>query len=179
MDMLKALPLPGWQIALGQILTPVVLLVGAQWLLILLAVVFALQAGSPELRPMLILGVGFSAAILLPCLDLVSLVIPNAAVLLFPAWFQTGKDAPHGIEATGQRLIFALGQLVALILSVLPATVVFAIFFFVFRLVLPVWAVVPVASLAAAIGLLITAGFGVYFLGRLFERFDLSDETTA
>jgi len=176
MDMLKVLPLPSWQVALGQILTPVVLLTGAQWLLILVAMIFALQAGSPHLSRGLIAGVGFSSLLLFPCLNLISLIIPNAAVLLFPAWFQTGKDAPHGIEATGQRLIFALGQLLALVLSVVPAALVFAIFFFVLRFVLPLWAVVPIASLAAAIGLLITAGFGVFLLGRLFNRFDLSNE---
>ena len=38
---------------------------------------------------------------LLPALNLISLLIPNAAVLLFPAWFQPGKDSPQGIEATG------------------------------------------------------------------------------
>jgi len=178
MDMLKVLPLPSWQIALGQILTPVVLLTGAQWLLVLLAVIFGLQAGSAHMSPALIAGVGFSAAVLFPCLNLISLIIPNAAVLLFPAWFQTGKDAPHGIEATGQRLIFALGQFLALILSIVPAGGVFAIFFFIFRLVFPPWAVLPIASLAAAIGLLITGGFGVFLLGRLFERFDLSSEST-
>jgi hypothetical protein len=178
MDMLKVLPLPGWQIALGQILTPVVLLSVAQWLLVLVAVIFALQTGKAELPPALIVSVGLSAALVLPCLDLVSLLIPNAAVLLFPAWFQTGKDAPHGIEATGQRLIFALGQLLALILSIVPASGVFVLCFFILRLVLPIAVVVPLASLAAAIGLLITAGFGVWLLGRLFARFDLSSEST-
>jgi hypothetical protein len=115
---------------------------------------------------------------LLPFLDLVSLLIPNAAVLLFPSWFQTGKDAPHGIEAMGQRLIFAVGQFLALVLSVVPAALVFTICIIVFRLLVPVWMAVPMASVAAAIGLLITAGFGVWLLGRWFEKFDLSNEST-
>jgi len=177
MDMLKVLPMPGWQIALGQVLTPTVLLTGVQWLLVFVAVIFATQIGAEDLPVKLIVGIGISVAMLLPCLNLVSLIIPNAAVLLFPSWFQTGKDAPQGIEATGQRIIFALGQLLALILAVVPAAGVFAIFFFILQIGFPVWAVLPVASLAAAIGLLITAGFGVYFLGRLFERFDLSNES--
>ena len=179
MDMLKVLPMPGWQIALGQILTPVVLLSGVQWLLVVVAMIFAMQIETTKLPGPLILGIGGSIALLLPCLNLVSLLIPNAAVLLFPSWFQTGKDAPHGIEATGQRIIFALGQFLALGLAIVPAAGVFAIFFFTFRLVLPVWAVLPIAAFATALGLLITAGFGVYFLGKLFDRFDLSSETTA
>jgi hypothetical protein len=181
MDMLKVLPMPGWQIALGQILTPVVLLAGVQWLLVLVAIVFALLAGKVgkvEMQAPIIFCFGFSAVVLLPCLDLVSLLIPNAAVLLFPSWFQTGKDAPHGIEAMGQRLIFAVGQFLALVLSVVPAALVFTICIIVFRLLVPVWMAVPMASVAAAIGLLITAGFGVWLLGRWFEKFDLSNEST-
>src|SRR5947209_2672424 len=41
-------------------------------------------------------------------LNLISLVIPNVAVLLFPSWLQGSKDSPQGIEATGQRLIYMI-----------------------------------------------------------------------
>src|SRR5581483_1582547 len=36
-DMLKALPLAGWQVALGEIMAPVAILVACQWLLLILA----------------------------------------------------------------------------------------------------------------------------------------------
>jgi hypothetical protein len=107
------------------------------------------------------------------------LLIPNAAVLLFPAWFQAGKDAPQGIEATGQRLIFALGQFLAFALALLPAGVVFAVVFLVIAQFFgaPLLAV-PVASLAATVVLVIEAAAGLFLLGKLFERFDLSAEPT-
>ena len=57
------------------------------------------------------LGLGFGAALILPMLNLITLQIPNAAALLFPAWFQAAKGGAQGIEATGQRLIFMIGQL--------------------------------------------------------------------
>lgn len=179
MDMLKVLPLPSWQIALGQVLTPVVLLAIVQWLLIIIAVTFGLLIPSPPVAPAMLVAVGFGAAVLMPCLDLVSLIIPNATVLLFPSWFQTGKDAPHGIEATGQRIIFAFGQLLVLIISMLPAGNAFASFFFIFKMFLPLWIVVPAAAIAAVIRLLITAGFGIFLLGKLFAKFDLSNESPA
>ena len=68
----------------------------------------------PVKQEALFLAIALGAAVLLPVLDVLLLLIPNAAVLLFPSWIQTGKDSPRGIEATGQRLIFALGQLLVL-----------------------------------------------------------------
>jgi hypothetical protein len=178
MDMLKALPLSGWQIALGQLLAPALLLMTIQWLLIVVTIVFGLQTSTAELPAAVLLSGAFSAAVLLPGLDLVSLVIPNAAVLLFPAWFQTGKDAPQGIEATGQRLIFALGQILALIFAIVPASLASAVCFFGLRWLLPIWLVVPVSAVAGAVGLFVTAAIGVWWLGWLFTRFDLSAEPT-
>ncbi len=111
-DILKTFPLRGWQIALGEILAPVAVLAMFQWLLLLVGagLVFYL----PGKWEGLFLAIAFGAAFLLPVLDLLLLLIPNAAVLLFPSWIQTGKDSPRGIEATGQRLIFALGQMLVL-----------------------------------------------------------------
>jgi hypothetical protein len=179
MDMLKVLPLPGWQIALGQILTPVVLLTVAQWLLVLIAVVFGALMGKPSTAPGLLVGVGIGAAMVLPFLNLISLIIPNAAVLLFPSWFQSGKDAPHGIEATGQRLIFALGQFLTLLISVLPAAAVFTLCFLLFKLYFPPAVAIPVGAAAAAVMLSITGAGGVFLLGKIFNKFDLSSENSA
>ena len=67
------------------------------------------------------IAIGFGVAIIAPVLNLISLLIPNAAVLLFPSWFQTGKDAPAGIEAMGQRLIFVFGQVLVMALALAPA----------------------------------------------------------
>ena len=114
-----------------------------------------------------------------PMLNAVTLIIPNAAVLLFPGWFQTGKDAPQGIEATGQRLIFALGQLVVFALALVPAALVFIVVL----LVTQWFAGLPLSILiAAAAGTIVMTGeawLGLLWLGRLFERLDLSAESGA
>ena len=87
-----------------------------------------------------------------------------------------GKDGPRGIEATGQRLIFAVGQLLVLLLALVPAALVFvAAYFplkFVFGPVMPIF----FASLSATIILAVEAGLGVLLLGKLFERFDVTEE---
>src|SRR5208282_514631 len=92
-DILKTFPLRGWQIALGEILAPVVVLAACQWLLLLVGagLVFYL----PGKQEALFLAIALGAAFLLPVLDLLLLLIPNAAVLLFPSWIQTGKDSPR------------------------------------------------------------------------------------
>ena len=136
----------------------------------------AAQAARNSYSPYSHFRVG--AAVLLPLLDVLLLLIPNAAVLLFPSWIQAGKDSPRGVEATGQRLIFALGQLLVLALALLPAAITFVGVFFLLKFALGYAAAVPFAALVAAIILAVEAGFGVMLLGRLFERFDVSEEHT-
>jgi len=182
-DLLKVYPLRGWQVALGEILAPAVILTGAQWLLLLVAAGGFWRAGI-DLSSALLLAMAGGAAILLPMFNVISLLIPNAAVLLFPGWFQTGKDAPQGIEATGQRLIFALGQLLALVVALVPAGGVFVGILLLFKFWFANYAgslvlAVPAAAAAATVVLTVEAGLGIMFLGWLFERLDISAEPAA
>ncbi len=178
-DLLKTFPLRGWQIVLGEILAPVVILSVVQWLL--LVFVLASSSGIPGSNAIPFsaqIGIGFGVAIIAPALNFISLLIPNAAVLLFPSWFQTGKDAPTGIEAMGQRLIFVFGQVLVMALSLAPAAGIFVLVFFLGRNVLVLPAIIPIASVIAAVILAIEGSVGLMLLGKFFERFDLSAETT-
>ena len=73
---------------------------------------------------------GFGVALLLPMLNLIIFQIPNAAALAVPGVVPTAKGAAQGIEATGQRLIFMIGQLLVFIVALVPAAAVFAGVFF-------------------------------------------------
>ena len=176
-DILKTFPLPGWQMALGEILAPAAILTGVQWLLLILAVACGAPNAHGEFSASLVLAIGAGAAVILPALNLISLLIPNAAVLLFPGWFQAGRQGPQGIEATGQRLIFAIGQFLAFAISLVPAAGVFTGGFFLVKMLTgPALGVLAGAVLAALV-LAVEAGLGLVLLGRLFERFDLTTET--
>ncbi|HEX7469533.1 MAG TPA: putative ABC exporter domain-containing protein [Verrucomicrobiae bacterium] len=179
MDVLKVFPLPGWQIALGEILAPAVILTCVHWLLLLIGVLCLAPHPPIKIPGNLIVAMGFGAALIVPAINVISLLIPNAAVLLFSAWFQAGKDSPRGIEATGQRLIFAIGQFLAFAVSLIPAA---AVFYGLFSLVNYLTGRLLEAFLAAAIGgavvLAVEAGLGVMLLGYLFNRFDVSGEPT-
>jgi hypothetical protein len=175
MDILKAYPLRGWQIVLGEILAPAVILAVAQWLLVIFAAVLLVSVRGMRDGPLPV-TLALGAMLLLPILDLLLLLIPNASVLLFPSWIQAGREGPRGLEATGQRLIMVLGQLVVFAVALVPAAGVFAIVFFIAKLALGMAFAVPLASLAAAVALAVEVGLGLLLLGRLFERFDLSSE---
>jgi hypothetical protein len=110
-------------------------------------------------------------------LNLILLQIPNAAVLLFPAWFQPGRAGTGGIEVTGQRLIALLGQMLALVVALLPAAAAFAAAFFLAKLFLSLTLAVLFASAIAALVLAVEAALGLLFLGRLFARFDVGAES--
>ncbi len=173
-DILKTFPLRGWQIALGEILAPAAVLAGFQWVLLLVG--FALILFLPGKHESLMLAIGLGAAVLLPVLDFLLLIIPNAAVLLFPSWVQTGKESPRGIEAIGQRLIFAVGQLLVMVLALVPAALVFAAVYFPLKFALGPSAPIPFAAVAAALIIAVEGGLGVMLLGRWFERFDVTEE---
>src|SRR6202044_906822 len=105
-DILKLLPMPGWQIVLGEVLAPAAMLASVQWVLLAYALVFCPGEVEGHVIPMsLRLGIALGAAMVLPFIDLLAIVTPNAFVLFFPAWIQTGRDAPRGFETMGQRLV--------------------------------------------------------------------------
>jgi hypothetical protein len=176
-DLLKLYPLRGWQIVLGEMLAPVAMLTGLQWLLLIFATNVLWKI--PRVTTALGVVIALSAALLLPALNAVMLLIPNAGVLLFPAWFQAGREAPQGIEATGQRLIMVLAQLLAFLVALIPATIVFLGIFLIGQIFLNPVALILPASFVSALVLVGEAWLGVRLLGRVFERFDLSAESPA
>jgi hypothetical protein len=55
-------------------------------------------AGEWKISGGLIVALGVSIAVILPALNLISLLIPNAAVLLFPSWFQAGRKVRKALK---------------------------------------------------------------------------------
>jgi ABC-2 type transport system permease protein len=175
-DVLKMYPVRGWEIALGELLAPAAILTGLQLVLLLISSVLLWSAPISQLGRPATLAIGAGAALVVPVLNLIILQIPNAAVLLFPAWIQMGKDRAHGIELTGQRIIAIFGQLLVFVLTLIPAVVAFGAVFFASKLMFGQTVAIFTASVAAALILAAEAALGVVLLGRLFERFDVSSE---
>ena len=178
LDVVKTYPLRGWQIVLGEMLTPIALLTAFEWLLLTLAAlgvqtIFRKVAAIPFLP-----GAGaVSIGLLVPPLGGMMFAIPFAATLYFPAWMGTGAQRGGGIEAMGQRLIFFAGYLVVLVVAVIPAALVGVVPFVVLQLLTGSLPVTVLAAGATASVVLVGEFAGViWWLGQRYEKFDLSAE---
>ena len=178
-DLLKTYPMAGWRIVLGELLAPAAILAAGQWILLTIAfVTFPQQIGGklPLVPFQLRFGIALAAAVVLPFVDLIAMLIPNASALLFPAWFQLGKDGPRGFETTGQQMILMFGQMLVLLISLLPASAAFIAVFFLVSFVSTNAAGIFLGGIAAAAVLAGEAALGIKLLGTFFERLDLSEE---
>lgn len=178
-ELLKALPLAGWQVVLGELLAPWGMLAVVQWGLALVA--FGLL---PEESRMVGSGWGTrailfgAAALLAPSLSLVGLGLQNGAVLWFPAWILAPRDQPRGgFEAMGQQIIVFVGHLVVFTGALVPAVLAGGVAFALLSWGIGPWlAVLPAAAVTGTV-LLGESALLLMFLGRCWDRFDLSRET--
>lgn len=169
-DLLKSYPVPGWGIVLGEVLGPATIIALIQWLMIALAA--ALLPGfhdSWKLSDRVYMALG--AALILPCLSVIGVLVQNAAVLLLPGWMQLGREHQRGVEAMGQRLIAGIATALSLAIAAVPAGLMFLLMWLVGYWLIGM-AILPAAALLAAFVLLGEAALGVLWLGRVFDRFD-------
>ena len=157
MEDLKTLPIPPDRLALGQLITPVLILTTMEWLA--LGGVAALAPGYPTL----FLG---AAALALP-LNLVLVAIENLYFLWYP-FRMTGFNA-FDFQAMGRQMLLMAAKLATLALAAALAGGVGALFYF---LAGGSWAAAIVAAwlVVAALGLAI-----VPLLGQAFIQFDVSE----
>ncbi|MBL9208821.1 MAG: hypothetical protein JNL92_00035 [Opitutaceae bacterium] len=175
-DLLKTYPLPGWQIVLGELLAPTVILTGVLWLTLLTAVV-TLQPvglGLSWLTPSLRLAAGLGLACVAPVMVALQLLVPNAAALFFPGWFQMSRTRGGGPEVIGQRMIFFFAQVLTMLCALLPAFLVGGAVILMLHWIIGLTAAVVCASLAVWVVLAGEVWAGVHWLGTRFESLDLS-----
>ena len=178
MDLLKTYPIPGWQIALGELVGPVSLGTLMQWSALGTGILL-LRVKSPALEgtPAPVFYAAAGLALFLPIFNLSCAILPCAGALLFPGWFRPQENAGPGIENTGLRLILGIGQLLAIVASLIPVALFGAVAWFAvgkFTTVME-WR----ALAAGGTGILILAmeaGLGVAWLGSLYDKFDVSSE---
>jgi hypothetical protein len=179
-DLLKTYPLRGWQIVLGEMLTPVAILSVICWLALLTAWLSLPAAAISRIPAALHGDAGFGLALLAPPFIAIQVLMPNAATVLFPAWVQaTGDRTERGIEVMGQRLIFVISQFLVTALVLVPALLVGALVFSIVNLVAGLAAGGALAVLAMAALLCLEAWLGIRWLGNRFEALDISSELRA
>ncbi len=179
LDILKASPLSGRQIVLGELLTPVAVITALQWLLLLIAAL-SLRLSNPD-GPMAwddFAVMVIAVAALSPVLYGLMLCVPFAGMLVFPAWMVgTPGESRGAIELMGQRLIFFAGYVLVLLLALLPAALASALAFVAAQWLgtTPTVALAMAATVALVL-LIIEWLLVVAWLGRRLERLDLSRE---
>jgi len=174
-DILKTLPLPGWQIVLGEILAPALALTLLQWLMIVAAGIALPEMPGPRAFPAEAKwSIAGAAAVLAPALNLTLLLLHNASALLFPAWVRLGPAGAAGFEAMGQRLLLMLAHLLGLVVALLVPAVLATGVFFVGRLAMSWILALPIAALVGALALGLQCALGLKVLGDRFERMDIT-----
>ena len=129
------------------------------------------SASASFLRFEVLVPVALTVAVLLPSFVALALVVQNASVLAFPAWFPAGRKRAVGLEQSGLRILSFLGTSLVLALALVPAALLAGpLIFFTFGS-LGFWSL-PIAAVFAALPVLAEAAGGVFLLARLFERFD-------
>ncbi len=175
-DILKTLPLPGWQLVLGEVLAPMLALTILQWLMIAAAAVAFPEWGSNRsLGGSGRVAVALAAVLLAPALTLTMLLLHNASALLFPAWVRLGPTGAQGFEAMGQRMLLMIMHMVGLVVALLVPAVFGTVAFLALRFLTPWTVALPVAAAVTAVGLTFESALGLKWLGDRFERMDITD----
>jgi len=185
LDILKASPLRGWQIALGELLCPMVVMTFALWLLLVIVEVsLGSQADNdPMIAATLPIGalsmihIGtMGMALAAPPLCGLMLCAPFAGILYFPAWTASSGSRSGDFEVMGQRMIFMGGYLVTLVLTLVPAVALGGLAFLVLRSLAGASVALLVAAVTASATLAAELAAAVDWLGRRIDRFDMSQE---
>jgi hypothetical protein len=177
LDVVKTYPLRGWQVVLGEILAPVVLITAVEWLLLAVAAVATAALTGQYASTALRSGLGFiGAGLLVPPVAGLMTGIPFAATLYFPSWLPAAGHG-GGVDVMGQRMIFAGGYLIVLVVALLPAALVAAApYFIVLWLAETQAAALLAGAIAASLVLFGELATAIWWLGGRYERFDLSME---
>lgn len=179
-DVLKTYPLPGWRIVLGELLAPTLVITGVIWLG-LIAWVLGLHGHQPPQLSLVWLGpamrmvfCGCLAAVA-PFLVALELLVPNAAPVVLPGWFHAIRTPSAGIDLMGQRLIFGFGQVIVIVLALLPAVLTAAVLIFVTQWFAGPAVAVVFATLAVIAVLAAELWCGVWWVGGRFEKLDIGE----
>ena len=178
MDLLKTYPIPGWQIALGELAGPVLLGSLMQWCS--LGIGLMLLSIAPPLHPHLgtITAIVGGIALLLPIFNLSTAILPCAGALLYPGWFRPQENAAPGIENTGMKLILGIAQLLAVFVAMIPVAFFGAVAWFALGKFTAAaeWQALAAGGTAMLI-LAMETGLGIAWLGSLYDEFDVSSES--
>ncbi len=178
-EILKSYPLSGDRLVAAEIAAPLAVITGMEMLFAVSGSVLirmgsgaeklARFAGTPQfVVTALVLALPICAALL---------VIRNAVPLYFPAWTARPTDDVRGFVLIGQRMVILFSNLLALLIVLIPAGLIFlpsiwiAYKFFSANAIFVAVATVPAAAVVAG-----EVWLGIKALGARFDEMDVSNE---
>jgi ABC-2 type transport system permease protein len=171
LDLLRSYPLRGWSVVIAEVAASTLILTAIQLSLLIIAYLAFLgnQTMMPDLeeRTLLLL----IAVVYLPGINLLGMLIQNAAALLYPAWVRLGTGRPGGVEALGQNLLMMVAFVTLLALTLALPVALAGGSFLLLRPLLEGWAALPATVLALGT-MAFEAALIVEWLGGVFERTD-------
>ena len=174
---LKTWPMSGATLLRGELLAPVVVLTAIAWTF---AIAGAILSGSLQLDGAAAVAVALNkvsytiaAMLVAPGIILAQLVVQNGMAVTFPAWVMVGASRSRGVEVMGQRILMMAGNIITLLLSLLPGAIIAGgIGLLIYATTGVVLVVVP--ALILAIFMLAECWLAVELLGRVLDRTDVS-----
>jgi hypothetical protein len=149
----------------------------AQWLLLLVAAQSFSQGSENLLLTAGNVGVGaLGIAFVAPPLCGLMLCVPYAGLLYFPAWSEASGSQGGGIEVMGQRMIFFGAYLIALVLAMIPATLLGTVTFLLGNWLSSLPIAIALTALVGGSVLCVELAAAIAWLGDRMESFDLAQE---
>ena len=180
-DIIKAYPLRGWEIILGEMLAPLLLVSCFEWLMFLIIELIASHRMPGQ--EALVLAVALGAGQIVPFVSGLLLALNFGSVLYFPAWASQagatsdGATSAPGMERMGQGILLFIGYMLVAVISLLPAATVGCVIFLPLKLFLG-YTAFGAAFSGTGMALTLAGEFAaiVWWLGKRYEGFDLSAE---
>jgi ABC-2 type transport system permease protein len=180
LEVLKSYPISGERLVAAEIAAPLAVIATLEMLFATFASVLIGMSGHEGKLMTHVATPQFIVAVLLLTLPVcaVQLLIRNAMPVLFPAWAMRSKDEPRGFVMTGQRLVMLAGNILVLVVALIPAAVVFLPSLWIaYKFFAGNAAFVAVATMPAVAVLVGEVWLGVKALGAQFESIDVTNET--
>jgi len=175
LDVVKTFPLSAESLLAAELGAPMLVIAVFELLMLAISLVilnFAHMKASFLTRP----EFAVCALVLIVPISAIQLLIQNAAMILFPAW-NMSADAARGITALGQRLLLLLGNILTLLIALLPAAALLLGSFFVIpRLLGRSPAAFLIATLPAAALLIGEIAIAHKLLAAQFDEIDIAND---
>ena len=170
-DLLRSYPVRGRSVIAAEVAGSALVLTAIQ--LGLLAIAYLAFMGNNRMlltleeRSLVLLA----AAVYLPPVNYLAMLIQNGGALLFPAWVRSGPERAGGVEELGQNMVLIVAHAGLLTMLIAVPMAAAGGIFFVLRPAIGGWAEIPGGAVAVSI-LVFEARVIVGWLGRVLEGTD-------